>query len=355
MPEAAWFWVAYGGCAALLVLGAYWGGRRRRLRPREVVLGAEVLCGRCGYDVRGLPGTICPECGGDLAEVGRTTPRFRRWAKVPPVLRLVAWTLAVAAVGLLAWGVVWADFLPRREASVIWAEYPGVRITERIVHEGGPGAFRGDVPPRWAADQAESHEVSAERTTRGTPAARLAWDVRADRWRLTVDGARRLRGAGRPTPEAIDAFIGLATGAPATRPATPRLVDAAGKTPPEALRLLLVLDFESQYPQLGAEAQAAMAASSQAAMDAREAGVPFEELEFYRGALARLPAGWFAGDAADGHAVFAARNDVPTRYGGGRHRTVLAAPAALAAAPWPLAWLAGLPFVLRRRAVRTTG
>lgn len=29
-----------------------------------------LVCGQCGYDVRGLPSAICPECGADLAVVG---------------------------------------------------------------------------------------------------------------------------------------------------------------------------------------------------------------------------------------------------------------------------------------------
>ena len=31
-------------------------------------------CGKCGYDVRGLPEAVCPECGGDLKAVGVATP-----------------------------------------------------------------------------------------------------------------------------------------------------------------------------------------------------------------------------------------------------------------------------------------
>ena len=34
-----------------------------------------VKCGQCAYDLRGLPGTHCPECGGDLRAVGWTTEK----------------------------------------------------------------------------------------------------------------------------------------------------------------------------------------------------------------------------------------------------------------------------------------
>ena len=41
---------------------------------------APILCGRCGYNVRGLPSDVCPECGGDLAVVG-TRAGNRTWTR----------------------------------------------------------------------------------------------------------------------------------------------------------------------------------------------------------------------------------------------------------------------------------
>ena len=43
--------------------------------------------------------TTCPECGSDLALVGRISPQFHRWAAVPVTARLIVWTVAVAALG----------------------------------------------------------------------------------------------------------------------------------------------------------------------------------------------------------------------------------------------------------------
>jgi hypothetical protein len=48
-------------------------------------------CGNCGYEVRGLPTFICPECGCDLREVGIHAPGMRRSVGALP--RVVVWTL----------------------------------------------------------------------------------------------------------------------------------------------------------------------------------------------------------------------------------------------------------------------
>jgi len=71
-------------CAAALV--ALWAAALRR--PRG---GALPACGRCGYAVKGLTALSCPECGGDLREVGITTPRSRQ--KLTPLVFVMLWTL----------------------------------------------------------------------------------------------------------------------------------------------------------------------------------------------------------------------------------------------------------------------
>ena len=42
---------------------------------------APILCGRCAYDVRGLPGRVCPECGSDLRIVGFRRPGVIPWPR----------------------------------------------------------------------------------------------------------------------------------------------------------------------------------------------------------------------------------------------------------------------------------
>jgi hypothetical protein len=72
--------------------------RRRLLVGRRVT---EPGCGRCGYPVRGLTGTTCPECGADQRVVGVVRPY-----RTPPILGtlalLGAWVAllwALASVG----------------------------------------------------------------------------------------------------------------------------------------------------------------------------------------------------------------------------------------------------------------
>lgn len=45
------------------------------------------VCGKCSYEVRGLPSFVCPECGSDLREVGIAVGnrRFHGWAGSMPV------------------------------------------------------------------------------------------------------------------------------------------------------------------------------------------------------------------------------------------------------------------------------
>ena len=92
-------WFVLTGACVLLVLLAHLGNRRRQLTATQVTDdGDEVGCGTCGYDLRGLPGDICPKCGSNLNDVGRFAMRFKRWQRLPGALRLLAWTLACTFV-----------------------------------------------------------------------------------------------------------------------------------------------------------------------------------------------------------------------------------------------------------------
>jgi hypothetical protein len=91
----------------------------------------EPLCARCRYCVRGLEGTTCPECGGDLREIGIIQPG----APIPfsPRRRLLIWTLAAALPGMV-FGIVLADQLgPKWEITtqrrVIFSQAPYCRVT----------------------------------------------------------------------------------------------------------------------------------------------------------------------------------------------------------------------------------
>ncbi len=58
------------------------------------------LCGRCGYDVRGLPTPVCPECGADLRVVGTVDPSRRAWKSRWTFI--FAWTLLILVASLAA-------------------------------------------------------------------------------------------------------------------------------------------------------------------------------------------------------------------------------------------------------------
>jgi membrane-associated phospholipid phosphatase len=54
-------------CLPVLILFAGALARARGRTPSDFIEG---VCGRCGYSLQGLPGTICPECGADTSIVG---------------------------------------------------------------------------------------------------------------------------------------------------------------------------------------------------------------------------------------------------------------------------------------------
>jgi hypothetical protein len=94
-----WEWIALAifVLAMLLFVGAVVGFALRR-RGKEGL--AARACGRCGYDVRGLPTFFCPECGSDLREVGISS------GTPPGVMTLLAGALAVGRGRMLVWSVV---------------------------------------------------------------------------------------------------------------------------------------------------------------------------------------------------------------------------------------------------------
>jgi hypothetical protein len=51
-------WLVIGGWQAALALGLFQWAVAERERPRVE------RCTKCGYDLRGLPAPVCPECGG---------------------------------------------------------------------------------------------------------------------------------------------------------------------------------------------------------------------------------------------------------------------------------------------------
>lgn len=58
-------------------------------------------CGRCGYPIQGLTGSICPECGADHGIVGISQPLPPISAPAKRRLSLLLWTLLVVGLALL--------------------------------------------------------------------------------------------------------------------------------------------------------------------------------------------------------------------------------------------------------------
>ncbi len=117
MASAVHFWIAFFGTGLLLVVLAWAGSRRRKLGPKQLAGGNyPAACGSCGYDLTGLPGTTCPECGSDLELVGRLSPQFHRWAAVPVTARLIVWTVAISAFAAAMVYIGIKEILPRTQA-----------------------------------------------------------------------------------------------------------------------------------------------------------------------------------------------------------------------------------------------
>jgi hypothetical protein len=73
MAQAAWIWWLGGGVLALAGLALLWWSLfRDRARGRR-------RCPRCWYDMGGVPGLVCPECGGDAKRERRLGKVRRRW------------------------------------------------------------------------------------------------------------------------------------------------------------------------------------------------------------------------------------------------------------------------------------
>lgn len=71
-------------------------------------------CGRCDYSARGLTTFVCPECGGDLREVGILPSEMRGGFGTPSHLsrKLMTWTVVLAVFGFIFTSMVGEYCLP---------------------------------------------------------------------------------------------------------------------------------------------------------------------------------------------------------------------------------------------------
>lgn len=128
-PSAAeWAW--WSG-AALAVLAGVWlalwalvgdpaRGRRR--------------CPRCWYDMGGVGGTVCPECGCDARSERRLGRTRRRWWWAAAGMGLCAAAAALAAGPRVADGT-WPEHVPDVVLAAVWPWLPdGSDVQERAVN-----------------------------------------------------------------------------------------------------------------------------------------------------------------------------------------------------------------------------
>ena len=241
------FWVVFVATGGLLVLLAWLGSRRRRLNPRQVAESTgDIGCAHCGYDVRGLPSDICPECGSDLNEVGRIAPQFRRWQAVPPLLRGLVFAPIVLLLAAMFGGMALADFVPYRRRVVSSQDL-------RLRTLAPPGGSLVLLPTTWTTEHRHASESqirtsdvklqpgaiedrivieavpgnAATGLPSGPPIARLEVDGIAGAWAITQGLQTLRRGTGALAPEDALFFLSLAVYPDKARPELEEIVARA--------------------------------------------------------------------------------------------------------------------------------
>ena len=148
------------------------------------------LCGRCGYDVRGLPTTVCPECGGDLREVGTRRSGGRREA--------AAWL--VSALGL-------AGIVTIYGGTLVYGLMPERRVVRRLLVVDVTDGTGGAAAPGAFVVERETTRIRVPLTTRWWTARSVgrAWlrpagrpGVRLAEYPPLTDAQRRALGPARP-------------------------------------------------------------------------------------------------------------------------------------------------------------
>lgn len=129
-----------------VILGLVWAWYRR---PRPAT---EPQCGKCGYNIRGLPSPICPECGSDLRKVGThpvSSETQRRYFMLVAFWLILCWIGGSIPLWLL--GNLPALTYHSRRSNVIYSgphskAFRSVRIDYNLHGYGRPPAkWRGGI------------------------------------------------------------------------------------------------------------------------------------------------------------------------------------------------------------------
>src|SRR6185369_9941136 len=103
MDKPVWvalLFLALAGAAIYLVYFIFVVAGALKRKPGAERASFEPACGRCGYLVRGIPTFTCPECGGDLRDVGIDVGKRTGGAGWVAVIALVAvWALCMWLAG----------------------------------------------------------------------------------------------------------------------------------------------------------------------------------------------------------------------------------------------------------------
>jgi len=94
---AAW------SCWLLLIVAVLASKLFLKRRVSEAAAESEPTCGNCGYVVKGLPSYTCPECGGNLGEVG---VHFANEWRTHPLTPIILWTFLLLVPAYYGWQFV---------------------------------------------------------------------------------------------------------------------------------------------------------------------------------------------------------------------------------------------------------
>jgi hypothetical protein len=205
------------GTLALVVL-------RGRRRPDT----AAPVCGKCGYDVRGLPGNVCPECGSDLNVVGIRRPGDRE--PLAAGWRLAAWTVFVFLTVFVPLGVLWSE--AQRRWLMVYdvtrnesfeaprsGAYRRIRFEYRARSYGGNTLPRSEPAPERLTLTLGLNDGTVRTmdvTATGAPGSRFGY-----RYRYRDSAGRAIERASGPGEDALASWIAEA-GVPAADPAVRR-------------------------------------------------------------------------------------------------------------------------------------
>lgn len=124
-----------GGVVAIALgsLGVFWG-----LWGRRLAQGDRPRCPRCRYDMTGVVGLTCPECGRAARDAWALTHSPRRWSVAVLGLALLVGGACLPVAGVVVHGFY--SILPYRARVTLWEVKPAVFLGRWIMHELHRGA-----------------------------------------------------------------------------------------------------------------------------------------------------------------------------------------------------------------------